>query len=98
LQISLADSCTPSVDTTETREITREEAQEWAEDNGMAYIETSAKTGQGIEEAFETTAKKIHERLLENREKLTNKRRKGQGSFPGVKLGAGMTKSGGGCC
>ena len=78
--------------------MTREEAEEWARDNGMSYIETSAKTGQGIEEAFETTAKKIHERLLENREKLANKRRKGQGSFPGVNLGASMSKSGGGCC
>lgn len=63
----------------------------------MEYVETSAKTGQGVEEAFERTAKKIHERLLQDREKLAAKRKKQQGSFPSLQLG-GARKTAGGCC
>jgi len=85
------------VDSEESREVTSEEGKDWARENGMEYVETSAKTGQGVEEAFERTAKKIHERLLQDREKMAAKRKKQQGSFPSLQLGAAR-KSAGGCC
>lgn len=75
--------------------MTKEEAEQWAEEHGMEYIETSAKTGQGIEEAFEKTALRIHQRLLLNKEKLARKRNKKRGSFPSLQSGASKA---GGCC
>lgn len=85
------------VDAEGDREVTREEGEDWARENGLEYVETSAKTGQGVEEAFERTAKKIHERLLKDREKLAAKRKKQQGSFPSLQLGS-AGKAAGGCC
>ena len=37
-----------------SREVRREEAQEYADANGMFYIETSAKTAENVNELFET--------------------------------------------
>lgn len=35
----------------EKREVEREEAERWAQEEGLAgYVETSAKSGQGVEE------------------------------------------------
>lgn len=85
------------VDSAETREVTKQEALEWAEEHGLMYVETSAKTGQGIEEAFENTARKIHEHLSKNREQLLAKRKKRQGamgSFPTSLQGASPSR----CC
>lgn len=78
--------------------MTRQEAEEWAEEHGLLYYETSAKTGEGIEEAFENTARKIHEHLSKNREQLLAKRKKRQGamgSFPSL-TGGSSARSG--CC
>lgn len=36
----------------QTREVTEEEARTFANDREMVYFEVSAKTGDGIEEAF----------------------------------------------
>jgi hypothetical protein len=33
-----------------SREVTHEEARTWAEERGLEYIETSAKTGDNVEE------------------------------------------------
>ncbi|KAK9896364.1 hypothetical protein P389DRAFT_144816, partial [Cystobasidium minutum MCA 4210] len=86
------------LDTPETREVTRQEGEEWAEEHGLMYLETSAKTGEGIEEAFENTARKIHEHLSKNREQLLAKRKKRQGamgSFPSLTGGSNARS---GCC
>ena len=86
------------VSTDEPREVTSNEAQEWATEHGMEYIETSAKTGKGIEEAFEQTAKKIHARLLQDRQEMDRKRKaRSGGSFPSLQLNTG-SGGGGGCC
>lgn len=45
------------------REVSYEEASRFAEENGLIYIETSAKTGEGVEDAFLTTARKIFENI-----------------------------------
>ncbi|EGG08909.1 uncharacterized protein MELLADRAFT_84389 [Melampsora larici-populina 98AG31] len=46
---------------TSTRQVSVEEAQQWAIDHDLQYIETSAKTGENVEEAFASVAKQIHQ-------------------------------------
>merc|ERR1711871_199131 len=45
------------------RQVTFEEASKFAEENGLIFIETSAKTGENVEETFLRTAKKIYENI-----------------------------------
>ena len=45
------------------RDVTFEEAKKFAEENGLMFVETSAKTGDGVEEAFLETARKIYQIL-----------------------------------
>lgn len=45
------------------RDVTYEEARQFAEENGLMFVEASAKTGDGVEEAFLETAKKIYQNI-----------------------------------
>jgi len=45
------------------RQVTYEEAAKFAEDNGLVFIETSAKTGDNVEESFLRTARKIYDNI-----------------------------------
>eukprot|EP01053_Blabericola_migrator_P009586 Blabericola_migrator_1__9585@NODE_522_length_7878_cov_137_466778_g399_i0_p7_GENE_NODE_522_length_7878_cov_137_466778_g399_i0NODE_522_length_7878_cov_137_466778_g399_i0_p7_ORF_typecomplete_len210_score24_89Ras/PF00071_22/1_2e66Roc/PF08477_13/1_1e25Arf/PF00025_21/6_6e19GTP_EFTU/PF00009_27/7_1e07FeoB_N/PF02421_18/6_7e07Gtr1_RagA/PF04670_12/4_2e06MMR_HSR1/PF01926_23/1_3e05RsgA_GTPase/PF03193_16/3_2RsgA_GTPase/PF03193_16/0_044AAA_22/PF13401_6/0_00034ATPase/PF06745_13/0_00069Septin/PF00735_18/0_00037S len=45
------------------REVTTEEGAEFAQEHGLIFLETSAKTAQNVEEAFLYTAKKIYENI-----------------------------------
>lgn len=50
------------------REVTYEEARAWADRHGINhFVETSAKSGEGVEEAFVTVAKEIYERVKAGR-------------------------------
>eukprot|EP01028_Stygiella_incarcerata_P011592 TRINITY_DN659_c3_g1_i1.p1 TRINITY_DN659_c3_g1~~TRINITY_DN659_c3_g1_i1.p1 ORF type:complete len:207 (+),score=38.41 TRINITY_DN659_c3_g1_i1:165-785(+) len=51
------------LDLSAQREVSFEEAQKFAVENGLTYIETSAKTGENVEEAFLRTAYKINENI-----------------------------------
>ncbi|KAM5579006.1 hypothetical protein ABKV19_009009 [Rosa sericea] len=42
-----------------TREVDNEEGEQFAQDNGMFYMETSAKTSQNINELFHEIAKRL---------------------------------------
>ena len=46
------------------REVKREMAEKWCQDHGMPYFETSAKTGEGVNEGFEFLAKTAYEKMI----------------------------------
>lgn len=50
-----------------TREVTYEEAKKFADENGLMFAETSAMTGQNVEEAFLETARKIYQSVQDGR-------------------------------
>lgn len=41
------------------RDVTYEEAKKFADENGLMFMETSAKSGEGVEEAFLETSRRI---------------------------------------
>jgi len=47
------------------RQVSTEEAQEFANKNGLTFLETSAKTAENVDQLFEESATKIYE-LLES--------------------------------
>lgn len=84
------------------REVTKEEAEEWAKKNGvMEYVETSAKSGEGVENAFMRVAERIHQNIQAGKYDLNDRRSGVKGPAVGskgqVKL-AGQEKSSGGMC
>jgi len=55
----------------ETRQVTTEEGEAFAEKNGIYFLETSAKTSENVEEAFIRTSRDIYS-LNQNKEHITN--------------------------
>ena len=54
-------------DRDDERQVTTREGKMFAESNGLRYIETSAKSGQNVEEAFLIIARDIHKLLQDGR-------------------------------
>jgi Ras-related protein Rab-2A len=85
------------------RMVTYEEGAAFAKENGLIFLETSAKTSENVEEAFIKTAEKIYENILSGAYDVTNENM-------GIKVGmaannnqqGGKGRSGGGgaggCC
>ncbi|KGB80245.1 rab family protein [Cryptococcus deuterogattii 99/473] len=71
------------------RAVTSQEGMLFAKSNNLLYVETSAKEGWNVENAFEWTAREILKRVTE--EELARKK-----GGKGVKLGE--AKKAGGCC
>ena len=89
----------------ERREVSAEEATAWARQNGvLRYVETSAKTGEYVEEAFLAVAERIYQNIQAGRYDLNDRRSgvKGQGAGRGagsnVKLDANKASAAGSCC
>lgn len=87
------------------REVSAEEATAWARRNGvMRYVETSAKTGEYVEEAFLAVAERIYQNIQAGKYDLNDRRSgvKGQGTgwngASNVKLDANKHAGGGMCC
>ena len=77
------------------RAVQTKEGEQFAQEHGLVFMETSAKTAQNVEAAFIKTAEIIYENI--------KKGRYPSGDGNGVKLGvmASATqknKSSGGCC
>lgn len=71
------------------RKVTQKEAKDFAESQGMTYIETSAKARINVDEAFMTLTKQVYEALPDNEKKQDT------GSS---NLRAERKQPGGGCC
>jgi len=57
------------------RAVTRQEAEEWCKREGvMTYVETSAKSGEGVERAFLEVAERIYQNIEAGRYDLNDRR------------------------
>lgn len=75
------------------RAVTTEEAEEWCRVNGvLRYVETSAKSGEGVERAFLDVAGKIYENIEKGRYDLNDRRSGVKG--PGAGSGTGPRTGG----
>ncbi|KAF2878283.1 P-loop containing nucleoside triphosphate hydrolase protein [Massariosphaeria phaeospora] len=73
----LAPASTVSDDQKESnkRSVTKEEAELWCKENGvMQYVETSAKSGEGVERAFLEVAERIYQNIEAGRYDLNDRR------------------------
>jgi small GTP-binding protein len=91
------------------REVTRQEAEEWARRNGiLEYVETSAKSGENVEMAFMRVAERIFQNIQAGKYDLNDRRSgvkgpsaggAGGGASKPVRLTSDANKSlAGGCC
>ena len=88
------------------RAVSTEEGRAFAEQNGLIFLETSAKTAFNVENAFVNTAEKIHDNILSGAIDVSNEShgiKVGMaGSSGNVKLNQGNSGGGGaarsGCC
>jgi len=86
------------------RAVSFEEGEKFAKENGLIFLETSAKTAANVEEAFMNTAKKIYEKIQQGVLDISNE---SFGVKPGLQIQqnannaqtseAGASQSGG-CC
>jgi Ras-related protein Rab-1A len=81
-------------DRTADRAVTTEQAKEFADDLGVAFLETSAKTAKNVEEAFLTMAGELIKQREAKAAAGGGKEKDAKGR---VALGAGKTNTSG-CC
>lgn len=97
------------------REVTTEEAEAWCRANKvMQYVETSAKSGEGVERAFREVAERIYQNIEAGKYDLNDRRSGVKSAAAGgggntartvnlgmndaAAAGGGRGKGGGGCC
>ena len=64
------------IDLEDEREVGKEEAEEYARKNNMAYVETSAKQNINIHEVFRTLVLKINEWRAKHKPQKEQERKK----------------------
>lgn len=90
----------------EKREVSSAEAAEWARRNGvLRYVETSAKSGANVEEAFLAVAERIYQNIMAGKYDLNDRRSGvkgagwgGGGAGGNVRLDPNKNAGGGMCC
>jgi len=70
-------------DLEDRRAVQYEEGQQFAQENGLIFMETSAKTAQNVDEAFIATAQNIYGKIQEGVLDVSN-----EGKY-GIRLGGG---------
>lgn len=70
----------------QSRTVTRSEGEKFAKENGLVFIETSAKTAQNVDEAFTGTARTILDKIKTG--SIDPK------TSPGIKIGQGPAYGG----
>ncbi|PIA51548.1 hypothetical protein AQUCO_01100419v1 [Aquilegia coerulea] len=89
-------------DLSHRRAVSREEGEQFAKENGLIFMEASARTSQNVNEAFTRTAEKILQNIHEGLFDVSNE-------SSGIKVGHGRAQGpsasrdgaitqGGGCC
>eukprot|EP01104_Vermistella_antarctica_P002758 TRINITY_DN12978_c0_g1_i1.p1 TRINITY_DN12978_c0_g1~~TRINITY_DN12978_c0_g1_i1.p1 ORF type:complete len:207 (+),score=42.95 TRINITY_DN12978_c0_g1_i1:77-697(+) len=79
-------------DLTERRQVSTEEGRKFAEDNGLVFLETSAKTAENVEEAFFQTCRMIAEKIETGEVQVSSR-------HDTTRLDANTSQvEGGGCC
>lgn len=76
------------------RRVTRQEAEEWCRQNNVVrYVETSAKSGEGVEHAFLEVAERIYQNIEGGKYDLNDRRSgvKGFGATGGTNNGVPKT-------
>ncbi|KAL8918950.1 MAG: hypothetical protein Q9208_007060 [Pyrenodesmia sp. 3 TL-2023] len=87
---------TQGLDKENKRAVTKAEAEEWCRRNGvLKYVETSAKSGEGVEAAFREVAERIYDNVEKGRYDLNDRRSGVKGPGAGGGAGAGGGRGGG---
>ena len=73
----------------DARQVTREEAENFAEELKMRYMETSAKTAENVEETFMLTAREIKAKGVPKPKAAAAPAAVNPGDAPAVKAGKG---------
>jgi len=61
-------------DLTQDRRVTTEEARQWAKENDVTVcVESSAKSGDGVEDAFQLVAQEVFRKIRDGVFDLTDK-------------------------
>lgn len=91
------------------RQVSFEEGERFAKENGLVFLETSAKTAANVEEAFINTAKEIYRKIQDGVFDVNNETygikigsqagsRPGEQTRPGGQPGRRPEPDNGGCC
>ncbi|MCL7036476.1 hypothetical protein MKW94_001951 [Papaver nudicaule] len=84
------------------RAVTKEEGEQFAKENGLIFMEASARTSQNVNEAFTSTAKRILQNIQDGVFDVSNESsgiKVGHGRATGPEAARnGTMTQGGGCC